>query len=219
MPGLLEWTSLIFVIPILIGVLLVLGSAIGFVDFGADIEVDADADAEADLDVEADAEGPEADAEHGSHVGTGVMELVGFGKVPLSILLMVSTLLFGGLGLCTTIAFATLLPQAVLRALVALGVASFGTFILTGAVARFLSRLLPTTETYATTHWELLGTSGTAELDIDPRFGLANVRDTTGSLIKIRCCSYDAKIPKGTEVLVTDYDPERDVYTVEVSPV
>jgi membrane protein implicated in regulation of membrane protease activity len=223
MPGLLEWTSLIFTIPILFGALLVLGSALGFVDFGGDVDVDADVEADVDADVDADADidadAPDADADHEVHGGPGVLELFGFGKVPLSVLLMVAAFLFGGLGLCTTLALAAVLPQTALRALVSLAVALVGAGVFTGAIARVLARWIPTTETYATTHWELLGTSGVAELDIDPRFGRANVRDLTGSLIKIRCRSYGARIPKGAEVLVTDYDPEAGVYTVEPSPV
>jgi hypothetical protein len=207
---------LIFTIPILVGVLLVIGSALGLSDFGTDLDLDADADADVELDADVDAD---VEADHGPHLGHGALELLGFGKVPLSVLITVATFLFGGLGICTTIAFASVLPHATVRALVALVVATSGTFILTGAAARLLARLIPSTETYAPTHWELLGASGTAELDIDPQFGLANIRDNTGSLIKIRCRSYDKKIPKGSEVLVTDYDPERDVYTVDLSPV
>jgi membrane protein implicated in regulation of membrane protease activity len=91
------------------------------------------------------------------------------------------------------------------------------TTVLTRAVTRFIARLLPSTETYATREHELLGQTGIAELDIHARFGVANVRAPDGSLMKIRCRA-DQRIAKGSQILVTDYEPGLATYTVVPAP-
>lgn len=63
-----------------------------------------------------------------------------------------------------------------------------------------------------------MGTTGVAELSIARDFGIARVLDGTGTPMKIKCQAYGEPIAKGSEILVVDYDPERDVYTVESNP-
>jgi hypothetical protein len=130
--------------------------------------------------------------------------------VPLSLLLVTAFVSFGGFGL----GLGYLLPGAV-----AAGVAVAATFAALALVSRVFARFVRPVETYALPLEHLVGRVGVAELDIDPRFGVALVNDDTGSLMQIRCRSYALPIRKGEPVLLTEFDPDTGSFTVERSPI
>ncbi len=206
MQSLLEWHDVVFYAPLLMGVCLVLGSAIGLVQTDFDFDADGDVDADA-----------EADTHYSTPHTTGsAVEALPAGKVPLVLTLMTGSLLFGSLGLSIRYLLEGLLGHE-LAALLALGSALVLATALTRSLTRFVARVMPSTETYATREHELIGQIGIAELDIDGRFGVANVSAPDGSLMKIRCRA-ERRIEKGSAILVTDYELGRATYTVTESP-
>jgi membrane protein implicated in regulation of membrane protease activity len=211
----LAWHNLLFYLPLLLGIILVLGAAMGVADFAGDIDVDMDIDADADMDLDADADADgDADSDGGIGAVRGLLMLLGVGRVPLSILMMVALLVFGGVGISAKM---MLLPSTgVLAATgVAAAIAFVSMLVLSGVSARGIAKLVPSTETYARSGDALIGSVARAHLRIDTGFGLAQVTDDTGTLFEIRCRSYGARIAKGSEVLITEYDAESDVFTVE----
>lgn len=212
MESLFEWHDVVFYAPLLVGVCLVLGSALGLVQTDLDLDLDVDADHDLDADVDGDF--------HADHGGTpdspNALDALPAGKVPLILTLMTASLLFGSIGLSFRYLLEGTLGSA-LAASIALGLGLASTLVLTRKLTRLVARLLPSTETYATREHELIGQMGVAELDIDDKFGIANVHAPDGSLMKIRCRA-QPRIAKGSEILVTDYEPGLCTYTVTESP-
>lgn len=196
-----SWHNLLFLLPVVIGALMAVGAVLG----GSDAADDADLEAE----LEADAEG------QGAHVS--VLELLGVGKVSLSMLVMLWLLLFGALGLSLQTALANFGRD--LASLLAVLGALPGALLSAALLARLLGRYLPGTETYAEGKDALIGLSGTAELDVTREFGMVNVIDAGGALHKLRCRTWDGRLNKGSELLIVDYDPDSDFYIVEESPI
>ena len=219
------------------------------IDHDLDVDHDVDADADHDLDVGHDADA-EAEAEvHGEvdHGGEGrtdlgaeheahdmhvsshepsmlirALSLLGFGKVPVSILMTCLMVIFGATGLMANGLFETMVPWSWgpnLYFWPSLALALFASFGLTGSVARGLNRLMPTKETYAVTEEELVGQVGVSVYGIrNGHRGPINVKDTGGTLHQEMGRSIDGPVPKGTEVLLVRYHREEDYYDVATSP-
>lgn len=124
---------------------------LGDFDFGGDVDLDLDLDA-ADFDADA-VQVPEAG------LGGAILTLLGLGRVPLMIWLVVFLLLFTLIGLSVQ-AFATELTGAPLYAWLAAIVAGGATLPVTAAVVRPLGRLLPQDETSAVRLGSLVGRRG-----------------------------------------------------------
>ena len=156
------WYNLIFIVPFLlallyVGVYAVSGLTFGDADVDHDIDADADAhfetDAHVDADADADADGHletdahiDADADthvevhgeagtvaHGS-VLAGMMSLLGVGRVPLSILLMVLLITWGVIGFVTNYVLYGKVGSEVVAALIAVCIAAVGSGICTRAM-------------------------------------------------------------------------------------
>jgi len=213
----------LFVASLALGAFVVLGSLTGLsLDADADADADSDFDAEAEADTDVDAEA-EADGEASTGVGTSaapsLLSLLGFGRVPLSILLITALVSFGGAGLSLDYALTALVKAPTVRGPLVSALALVIAIITVGVVARAVGRVVRPVETYALPLAALVGCVGVAELDIDRRFGIAWVTDDTGSRMQIRCRSYAERITKGEPVLLTEYDPETRSFLVEKSPV
>ncbi len=85
-------------------------------------------------------------------------------------------------------------------------------YVVTRILARFLGRLASDPMQEATTRRQLVGLSGVViSSKVDAEFGEIRVRDKTGHVIRIICRTrHERPIPEGTEVVIVDYDRERD---------
>ena len=212
----LTWDTLIFILPIVVAIVLGTGALSGLGgDFDADLEgpqfdgpdvdVDIDADVGAidvDVDVDADAEGESSSWAH-------VLAWLGIGRAPLMVLLTVGLLAFGITGL---------LLRPVVGALVALAIAVVASLLATSGSGRVLARYMPTSETYARRRDALVGCMGTARLAVTRTFGVAQIRDESGTLHEVRC-RIDAvddgvTIAKGSPLVIVDYEDSSATYTV-----
>lgn len=186
--------------------------------FDADADADAhlDTDVEADVDADAHVEGHGADEVAPGSVLAGALSLLGVGRVPLSIVLMVLMLIWGTIGFFSnmllwekyqneTILLAVSIPLAFM-------VSVLGTRLITSAVARWL----PTHETYVQRRHELLGAIGEAILPIDSTFGMAAVRDVYGDLFHIGCRLHPNQpaLEKGSKVKLIAYNGKQKIYYV-----
>src|SRR6266566_1259665 len=179
------WYNLIFIVPFLlallyVGVYAVSGLTFGEADVDHDVNVDGDAHFEADAHVDADADADghletdahiDADADADAHVEAhgeagavaqgsllaGMMSLLGVGRVPLSILLMVLLITWGVIGFVTNYLLYGKIGSEVVAALIAVCIAAVGSGICTRAISSAMVRWFPTHETYVQRRHELLG--------------------------------------------------------------
>lgn len=209
----LAWYNLIFLIPLVAGVLLIFGSMAGF---GSDADTDADTDA--DHDVQSDGIGHEAGHDHDhddeSRLFLSALSALGVGKVPLSIVLMILFLLFGGIGMMCNFLIAGAISMFEPFAFVSVAAGFFGAISLSGSLARLLNRYMPSTETYADSKAQMVGKTGTLELAANEERGWAQIPDSRGSIRQIKCRTSGGTLAKGTEVVVVSFDADTDTYTV-----
>ena len=180
------WYSVIFYAPILIGMVLIFASLAGF---GGDTDIDADADLEADHDIESDSWTLKA------------LSLFGVGRCPISIILFTGLLIFGGTGIILNYIFAP--TFAILSVIGALLI----TLVSVRFVAITVSKIMPSTETYALEAEDLVGMVGVVVIKVNNTFGQVHVRDTNGGLHRLDAKTYDSEtvFESGTSVLVSEY--------------
>ena len=197
------------------------------VNHDLDVGHDADHDLDADHDVDAD---HDLEAEHDAHVAVHhepsfmlrALSVLGFGKVPVSILMTCLMVIFGSVGLICNGVFAHALPWSWGPALYfwpSLGIATMAGLTLTGTVARGLSRVMPTSETYAITPADRVGRIGVAVYALkEGELGVVDVKDEGGTLHRVAAKPLQGEIPKGSEIIVVRYQREGDYYDVSKSP-
>lgn len=176
------WYSVIFYAPILIGMVLIFATIAGF---GGDADIDADAD----HDIESDSWSLKA------------LSLFGVGRCPISVILFTGLLIFGGTGIILNYIFA---PAFAI-------VSVIGAFLITLFSVRFVaiavSKIMPSTETYAVESEDLVGLSGVVVITVTSDFGQIHVKDNNGGLHRLNAKTYDSKttFAPDTKVLVAEY--------------
>jgi hypothetical protein len=205
MGDVLAWQNLIFYIPLALGVLLVLGSFFTAHDAGHDPGHDLGHD-------------HDHDAGHGIGLGGRALSLLGIGRVPLTVALMMASFLFGGIGILVN----TILSSAGLAAgtygPIALTSAVVYTLLLARPTAALVRRVLPATESYTIARRDFIGCTGALLLPADPTTGLAQVKDPEGNVHNVKCRAVKGPLAKGTTILIVDYDEDTKTYLVDVIP-
>jgi len=227
---LFEWYNLVFYIPIAFGLLMGLGMAFGL-GHGHDVHGHAGHDAGGGHGHHGGDHGAK-EAGKGSlrgpnpldlsaHEATGfhpigaLLNAIGFGKVPFTVVLVMAGLLFGGAGIMANMFIrGTGLDPGDFAWLTIPG-AVVAMFAFTGTFARGLNRLMPTFESYNVTKADLVGQVGLLVLPTDAQTGLLQVKDRQGTLHQSQCRSEKGALPNGTEVLVVEYLEDKDMYLVE----
>lgn len=205
LPWLLGWWNLIFLVPFgiaLIYLALYVSTGLTFGDADADAQTDVDADAHAALDGhDASVDGHDAhhDVHHafdaklvgavkpdgakpdgakpdgGSASSFNLFSLIGVGKVPLSLIVMILLLVWGVAGFAATQWLRRSIDEPYQIALLAMPTAAFIALASTAIISRFFGRIFPMNERgFSLAH--LVGESGIAVLPITDAFGLARVK-------------------------------------------
>jgi len=232
---LLNWWNLIFLLPfglalLYLGFYTVSGITFGDgdldadSDLGADAGLDHDLDADHDLDTDHDLDADhDADTDHDLESeaneiaqGPSAMSLItwlGFGRVPVSIVLMVLMLTWGTAGF---VANAALESKGPLAALISVPIAAVISILITRLVVMFIVRYLPLYETTARRRHALLGCAGEAIFVIDHKFGMVSVRDETGELFQVACRVNEQSEPiaKGAKVQLVAYNAKQGLFYV-----
>ena len=207
MEHLLLWYNLIFILPFGLAVLYLLIMSVGLlpIDFGLGVDHDFDVDIDHDVDLDHD-----VDSDVGAGDAFKALSILGVGKVPLSIILIAMLLLWGALGWLTNNVLEDLLQTSSAYAAISMAVAFIGSLLLTSLLSKALVRLVPTSETYASSFYDLIGHVGTALHDVDANFGRVRVLNAHNTLIDVTCVvdTEESSIPEGSKVLLYDYDPK-----------
>lgn len=191
------------------------------VDMDADLDADVDADMDADMDADADVDA-DADAAHVHVAGAGVgftgalAQLLGLGKVPMSVSLMVLCYTVGVTGWISNDLLtgrfespSTMFPISLLAALVV-------GFVVLRFFTAFMGRYVPSFSTSAVTDRQLVGLTGATTLPVDERTGQVAVHDKYGTLHTVRCRVREGGKPiaKNTKVVLASYEPDRNMFIV-----
>lgn len=215
------WQNIVFFIPIAVGIILVFGSAFGGHDADGDHDVDGDADDGGDLRGAGHIDDPSH--QHADGVEKGLLgkalSVLGIGRVPLTMVMMMSSLLFGGIGIVSNTILSALIGVPWIYGPISIVVAFLGMVTLTGKAAQLLNRYMPTTETYRVSKSDLAGQTGVLLLPSDTSEGMAQVKDHEGNIHNVRCRTLKGPMPKGGEILVIEYDEETKTYVVDANPV
>jgi membrane protein implicated in regulation of membrane protease activity len=130
-----------------------------------------------------------------------LLSVIGLGRVPMTIIIMTGTLLFGGIGICGNILLG---PASFLLSLLT---ASVGSLLLTGFIARVIGRLIPSTETAAIGRDSLCGKVATVTLGGSRGFAMAHILDEHGTLHQIACDTDSGIVLKAQDkVVVVSHD-------------
>ena len=213
-------------------------------DMGVDHDVALEHDVSVDHDIAADHDvdaGHEVDLGHDVHAGIEhevhdghfeheheasfllrTLSVLGFGKVPVSILVTCLMVIFGVTGLiCNTMLSSVLAASwgPVVYFWPSLVIAIVASLTLTGMTARGLNRIMPTSETYAIKQTDLVGNVGVAVYGLRAQdMGMADVHDAGGTVHRVAARLDTGEVARGEEVIVVRYNKERDYYDVSQSP-
>jgi hypothetical protein len=226
MDGPFAWQNLIFLISVIFGLLMFVGSAFGLGD-GHDAEHGHDAGHGHDGGKEAGKEAGKpiqkganpldaTSAEtHGFHPIGSFLDLLGVGRVPLTIVLAVAGITFGGAGYAGNIVLAGVGADPAWFAWITIPGAFVAMTFLTAAIARIINRFMPSSESYNVTKLDLVGRTGTLVLPAGAERGLAQVSDRQGNVFNVTCRTEGAELPSGQEVLLLEYAEDKDAYLVQ----
>jgi len=200
-----------FYASIALGVIFVALAGLGATE--GDVDLDGAVDTELGAEVEAELEG-DADVEPNSSWVSALLGVLGVGRVPTMSLLVLILLAFGTAGLLLDRLARHLHLDGILHEAFLVGAAAVAALLVASTVSRLLGHVLPSRETWAEGPERLVGQVGRAILPVDADGGVVALHDETGTLHEIHCRVDGVRLPKGAEVVVTDYDEASRTHTV-----
>jgi membrane protein implicated in regulation of membrane protease activity len=230
---LLAWWNLIFIVPfglalVYLGLFVFTGITFGDTDVDADVDADLDADADLDGDADMDADhdvdgdhdagdhdaGHDADHDADTNLLAAFLGMLGVGKVPLSLGLMILLLLWGLIGFALNVVLSETLGPSALVPAISLPVTFLLSMALTGLCAAAIARVVPLNDEAPARRQDLVGRIAEALYDIDDSFGMAVVRNSAGDLLQVSCKTHPGqRIAKGSRVVLFAYDKEQSLFT------
>jgi membrane protein implicated in regulation of membrane protease activity len=202
---LLQWWNLVFLLPALAALLYLLLLAFGAMPGeGHDLHPGGHVELHHDHDL---AHG-DGDPFHGA------LNLIGVGRVPLSLLLMSFGLLWGFFGWLGVQIFRGVLVTPALFIWPAAVLALIGSTVFTSVLARGLGRLMPSTESYGAGARELVGRVADVRYSLTESAGTVQTYDRLGSLHEVpaRVLPGETAIPAGARVILWRFDEQAGAY-------
>jgi len=204
---LLEVQNLIFLLPLAASFFLILIMALG-IPLG-------DHDVHADFDV---SHTHLPDVHHGPHVHApagvmgNVLSFLGIGRVPFALTLITTGLLWGITGLVLNQVW-NRQPHTWAIICTATGMAVLGT----GYISNFIARFMPTVETYGADTGELTAKNAEVIHMVNHEGGTVRLLDSEGNMrdVAAKTTAGQIPIPRGTRVVLKDYDPATGIFHVE----
>ncbi|MFZ4574296.1 MAG: hypothetical protein ACOYN0_07845 [Phycisphaerales bacterium] len=192
--NLLSVDNLVFVLPLAFAVVLVVLMGLG-----------GHAGAEAVHAPDVPDQLPDVHADH-----PGASQALGVGRVPLAITVLTGAILWG----CTGLALGLVGDHWGLAARAA--VAGAAALLGTRLVSRWLSRVLPSLESYGTATESLVGKTASVVHEVNESGGMVRLVDEHASLRDLSCRAAPGEGPLacGTIVRLTDFDSDAGVFTV-----
>ena len=165
------------------------------------------------------------DSSH-SHDGHGddsimarVLLILGIGRVPITLLIGVFLLCWGSFGMLANRFFEPVMKFPAVYIWPSMGATFVASFIITRSMAAIVGRLMPGTETYAVSRFDLIGSLGKTIFPTAESTGTVDIKDIYGTLHRVQAKTADSSesIPAGKEVIVVDFDDEDKRFVVKLS--
>lgn len=209
-----QWYNLPYTLSLL-GTLF-LGS-LQFLGLADDVGLGADADLEVDGDLDAELDG-DADGEALFGPVAGLFDLLGVGRVPLTLLLLLLTSTFGFLGwtanqLWLGAGLPALWPFFVTGWVLVFALA----LLVTARLGLVVGGLVPPLTTSAATKEQLVGLPARVlSPTVTERYGQVRVRDGAGTLHTVFAVTPRSVPPieRDVDVVLVEFDPQKKLYTV-----
>jgi membrane protein implicated in regulation of membrane protease activity len=209
MDGPLAWQNLVFLIPLVFGILLMLGALLGF-DSHAEADVGHDVGHGAEHDA-----GHDAHHDHDGGALKAALSILGVGRIPLMLLCTLMALFFGLTGYFMNVAIAPALKSPWVYFWISFAVAFVAMVALTGLMARVIGRVMPKTVLHKVDDADLEGRVGRLAVPADDASGFVDVRDSIGNMHRVRCRTEKDPLPTGSEVLLIEYEASSRTYVVQ----
>jgi hypothetical protein len=161
-------------------------------------------------DVHHGGEGGHHEGAQGAHEHGGLWGVRGFfgkNRAPMSMVIMIALVLWGGGGLASNAILDEKLHQnqwwVVVSILVAASVSTFGTAVL----SRVIGNVMPVSESYASSPRELVGQTAQVRFDVSEEAGTIQLRDRHGNLLDLqgRSPSGGGTFKSGTAVKIVSH--------------
>jgi membrane protein implicated in regulation of membrane protease activity len=173
---LLEWQNLIFILPMAFALLLLGVSMLG----GDGHDGDHDSPGH---EHEVDGYGTGGHEGGDASIFSRMLDMLGVGRVPVSILVFTWCMLFGFAGLVLqNYLLAGLLPALYVHVLVSVLIAFFVSGILTSLLARVIGALMPRLESYGERKQDFINREAEVRYTITSRSGTVTLTDKYGNL-------------------------------------
>jgi len=192
------------------------------VDHDIAVDHDVSIDPHAGMDAHHVAPDSEASAGHDLHpdapatgVAAAMLFWIGVGRIPITLVLMVLGLTWGAIGFAINNVARPLVPYDWIVALVSLPLALVGSTLATRTLSRLMARYLPGVQSSARPKLDLIGATGEVVLPVDASFGMISVR-APHQLHQLSCRLKrgTGPLPKGSRVLIVDFDPDLNLFGV-----
>lgn len=213
MDNIVVWFNLVFWVPIGVSMLLILVTVFGGLEHEVHFHVGGHEIGGHDF----------GHAGHGHEAGASnehdpmifrALNVLGIGKAPMTIVFQVFLILFGVGGLCANMVFQSMkMPPSVFFPISAI-IGGVVTLVLTGRIAAAVGRLIPQSESYATTKHDWAGLTGMSVVTIDQNGGSVQIKDALGTVHQPLARCKTGSIARGKEVLLEEYDVDGDYYVV-----
>ena len=194
-----SWYGVGYVAVFCLGLVLLLIGMLGLGGDGVDHDMDADGD---------------------GHVDHPLLDFLGIGRCPFSIVLMVWCFLYALSGMVVVLILRAFYAPGLVVGVVAYPTAAVASLLCTGLVARVVSRLMPTNETYVESEAEHIGALGTATCGFDGGVGFVQVRDASGTIHEMKAVNAEPTKPiqNGDTILVVDYEAAERTFKIQKAP-
>jgi hypothetical protein len=183
------WHNVFFYLSLSIGILTLIGTSIGILDFDVDVDID----------------------------DAGKASVLDLGRVPFTLLVLMSTLIFGICGLISNMVLISFVPSSILG-WVSFVVAFCLMMFFTKRLSRLVIKHMPTTETDGVSKSAAQGSSGILVISTNENSGLGNIKITNqkgySTHQRMQCRSEFGTLKKGTHIVVTNFDDETHICTV-----
>ena len=169
------------------------------------------------------------DAAHGhaqSHNGqqqdaflNRLLVVLGFGTVPITLIIGIFLLCWGAFGLVTNRVLGGFMVFPALYIWPSIGITFVVSSLFTRMSAAVVGRIMPGTETFGVTRFEMIGSIGHAVYPISEDAGTVNISDTYGTVHRVQAKTEPGaeSIPAGTEVIAVDFDEQDKRFVVRAS--